>query len=156
MVSVMNILCLPRVVWKVFVHHFFPKKIFENIFAFFPLTVKNFEFTSSFVFFSRYQNFFRNRKIPTTADVACVNVCVHPTFTILNLLSMSFLTPLQSKFKNFEVTSSLAFFLKISELFSKPDNSNYSRHGDRKRMAVWRHNKTNKKFLGSKYLSFPK
>ena len=47
-----------------------------------------------------------------------------------------FLTHLQSKTENFEVTSSFAFFLKISELFSKPENSNYSRRGDPKRMRA--------------------
>ena len=45
----------------------------------------------------------------------------------------AFLTPLQSEIENFELTSSFAFFLKISELFSKPENSNYSRFGGRKR-----------------------
>ena len=48
----------------------------------------------------------------------------------------AFLTPLQSEIKNFELTSSFAFFLKISELFSKPENSNYSRRGDPKRMRT--------------------
>ena len=47
-----------------------------------------------------------------------------------------FLTHLQSKTENFDVTSSFAFFLKISELFSKPENSNYSRRGDPKRMRT--------------------
>ena len=49
----------------------------------------------------------------------------------------AFLTPLQSKIENFELTSSFAFFLKISELFSKPENSNYSRRGDPKRMRTY-------------------
>ena len=48
----------------------------------------------------------------------------------------AFLTPLQSEIENFELTSSFAFFLKISELFSKPENSNYSRRGDPKRMCA--------------------
>ena len=48
----------------------------------------------------------------------------------------AFLTPLQSEIENFELTSSFAFFLKISELFSKPENSNYSRRGDPKRMRA--------------------
>ena len=47
-----------------------------------------------------------------------------------------FLTRLQSKTENFELTSSFAFFLKISELYSKPKNSNYSRRGDPKCMRA--------------------
>jgi hypothetical protein len=46
------------------------------------------------------------------------------------------LTPFQSEIENFELTSSFAFFLKISELFSKPENSNHSRRGDPKRMRA--------------------
>ena len=41
-----------------------------------------------------------------------------------------------SEIEIFELTSSFAFFLKISELFSKPENSNYSRRGDPKRMRA--------------------
>ena len=48
------------------------------------------------------------------------------------LVFLPFLTPLHSQIENFELTSSFAFFLKISELFSKPENSNYSRFGGRK------------------------
>ena len=55
---------------------------------------------------------------------------------IFSNIFFAFLTPLQSEIENFELTSSFAFFLKISELFSKPENSNYSRRGDPKRMRA--------------------
>ena len=124
---------------KIFVRqNFSKKKIFEKIFAFLtPLQseIENFELTFSFAFFLKISELFSNLENSNysrrgDADV----VCTHATFTILNLHSMSFLTPLRSKFDNFEWTSSLAFFLKISELFSKPENSNYCRNGSRKRM----------------------
>ena len=48
----------------------------------------------------------------------------------------AFLTPLQSEIKNFELIVSFSFFLKISELFLKLENSYYSRRGDPKRMRA--------------------
>ena len=84
---------------------------------------------------STFHNFFQNLEITTTAEMATKNVCVHLTFTILSLLSMSFLISLQSKFGNFETSYSVTFCLKISELFSKPKNSNYSQYGGSKRIC---------------------
>ena len=140
MVLIINLLGPSRGVGKIFICQIFSKIFFSKIFLlFWPLYSQKLKILSwppVLHFFSRFQNFFQNSKIPTTANVATQNVCTHATFTILNLHSMSFLTPLQSKFDIFEWTSSVAFFVKISELFSKPENSNYSRRGDPKRMRA--------------------
>ena len=115
------------------------KKVQKFFFEFLtPFTVKNRKFRNDLPvlhLLSRFQNFFQNLKIPTTAEMATENVCVHLTFTILSLLSMSFLISLQSKFGNFETSYSVTFCLKISELFFKTKNSNYSQYGGSKRIC---------------------
>ena len=88
MVLIITLLGPAPGVQKIFVHHFFSKIFFfENIFVFLThlqSKTENFEVTSSFAFFLKISELFSNRKIPTTADVATQNVCVHATFTILN------------------------------------------------------------------------
>ena len=90
--------------------------------------------TSSFAFFLKISELFskpENSNYGRRGDPKRMRAChIYNPKLIFNVD----FDPLAVKIRKFCNNHSLAFFLKISEMFSKHENSNYSRNGSRKRM----------------------